>query len=209
MSEERIPEEVWEGRCRWCAHRKLEENKTFEKEMVYREWYNQENVPCRISTVARYDRMPGECLSFAPNYIFGICKTCEYNNSFHEGYCTRDGQPNKRQVYIGQSAYSHKPDYWQKHELSTCDGYEPHHGWIAIMRRQAAEGKIPRNFDPETMKMLDPHEENQMAEKWEEVDRMMAEEAKRKKAEMDRAKVKAAAEAEKQIPGQLSLADLL
>ena len=209
MSEVQIPEDVFEGRCRWCVHRQLDENKPFDKSMIYRSWYSKENVPCRIYGIARCNDLPGECMSFAPNQIYGICKTCEYNNSFHEGYCTRDEQPNKRQVYIGHKAYTYKADYWQTHELSTCDGYAPSHFWIDTMKQQAAEGKIPRNFDPETMKMIEPHQENQMAAKWEEIDRLRKEEAEREKRRKEQEKMRAAAEAGEQIPGQVSIADLL
>lgn len=209
MNEEKIPEDVWEGRCRWCVHRRLEENKPVDRRLIYNSAYAKDHLSCRIYGLAKCHEIPGECRSFAPNHIYGICKTCEYNNCFHEGYCTRDEQPNKRQVYIGHSAYNHKADYWQVHEMSTCDEYTPDSGWFETMRRQAAEGKIPRNFDPETMKMIAPHQENQMAEKWKEIDRILKEEAERERKQKEREKMWAAAEAREQIPGQVSIADLL
>lgn len=209
MSEVQIPEDVFEGRCRWCIHRQLEENKSFDKSMIYRSWYSKENVPCRIYGIARCNDLPGECMSFAPNQIYGICKTCEYNNSFYDGYCTRVEQPNKRQVYIGHKAYTYKADYWQTHELSTCDGYAPSHFWIDTMKRQAAEGKIPRNFDPETMEPVGETERNEAAEKWAKVqaERERREEEKRREYEKKQELEEAARTG--QLPGQISMADLL
>lgn len=209
MDREKIPDDVWEGRCRWCIHRQLDENKAVDGQRIYQTAYARYHVPCRIYGIAKCWEIPGECRDFAPNQIFGICKTCEYNNCFHDGFCLRDEQPNKRRIYIGHGAYNHKADYWQIHELSTCDGYEPDHDWFDTMKRQAAEGKIPRNFDPETMKMIDPHKENAMAEKWKEIDRVMAEEAKAEKARKELKKMREAAENGTEIPGQLSMADLL
>ena len=198
-----IPEKVWEGRCRWCIHRLAEENQPVPKLWVYR----YKNLPCRIMGLARCDEVDGECLSFAPNWIYGICKTCENNNCFHPGYCLLDDQPNKRQVYIGQHAYNHKPDYWHVHELSTCDAYSPSGAWIETMRRQALEGKIPRNFNPETMKPVgEGLEETKAAIRaWSDADLEQAKDAEAREAEKKRRLAEQIARDTNQLVGQMTM----
>ncbi len=185
----KIPDDVFETRCRYCMHGRPEGgNQDIPEEWIFTQ-FHRKDLSCNIFGISRCDRIPGECESFAPNHIFGICYTCEYSNSFHEGFCTRGSQPNKRKIFIGNGGLggAHHPDYWKEHVLSTCDAYRPSHYWTDIMRKQAAEGKIPRNFDPETMKAVGPAMKNETAEKWAEIDRQQAaeNEAKRK-AEEDR-----------------------
>ena len=175
----KIPDDVFETRCRYCMHNKPEgQNKDIRPEQVFNTFHTRD-LSCRIFGISKCSEIPGECMSFSPHHIFGICYTCEYNNSFHEGFCTRMKQPNKRQIFIGNGGLggAAKPDYWKTHVLSTCDAYRPSHNWIDTMKKQAAEGKIPRNFDPETMKPIGPAMNNETAERWAAIDRKQAEEA--------------------------------
>lgn len=201
MSE--IPQDVWENRCRWCIHRQAEENRPVTKQEI---WRGRE-LPCRIMGIAQCDEVDGECLDFAPNQIYGICKTCEHNNSFHPGYCLRDEQPNKRQVFIGHRAYTHKPDYWHVHELSTCDAYSPSVFWIETMRRQALEGKIPRNFNPATMKPVgEGLEETKAAIRaWSDADLAHAKDVEAREAEQKRRLAERIAADTNQIVGQMTM----
>ena len=75
--------------------------------------------------ISQCNKVKGECLSFLPNYIFGICSTCQHNNMF--------------------------------------------------MKKEAAEGRIPRNFNPETMQAIGADEETVSAEAWTEIERMQQE----------------------------------
>ena len=190
----KIPDDVFETRCRYCMHGRSEGgNKDIPEAWIFAQSHRKE-LSCNIFGICGCDRIPGECMSFSPNHIFGICYTCEHNNSFCAGFCTNEKQPNKRQIFIGNGGLggAAKPEYWKTHVLSTCDAYRPSHNWIDIMRRQAAEGRIPRNFDPETMKPIGPAMNNETAERWAAIDRKRAEEAaakeERKQAEkMERA----------------------
>lgn len=179
----KITDEVFENRCRYCIHGSPEAgNKDIRKEWIYSQFYRKD-LSCRIFGISRFDEVPGECLDFSPHHIFGICYTCEYDNCFHEPtYCTRAEQPNKRQVFIGNGGLggAHHPNYWKNHVLSTCDAYMPNHNWLDIMCREAADGKIPRNFDPETMKPVGHVMENETAQKWAEIDRQQAAEKESK-----------------------------
>ena len=200
----RIPDDVWEGRCQWCIHRTGDENRT-----VPRFWTvsgaHAKDIPCRIMGICRCDEIPGECKSFSPNHIYGICATCEYDNVFHEGFCLHDGQPDRRQVYIGQG-YRNEA-YWGVHRLSTCSAYSPDPEWIDAMRREAAEGKIPRNFNPETMKPVgEGFEETKAAIRaWEDADLAYAKDRERAEAEKRRRLAEKIAADTNQVVGQTSM----
>ena len=206
----RIPDEVWDGRCRWCVHRQTEKNRDVVRwETSTSRQDISASVPCRILSIARYDRVQGECLSFAPNDIYGLCMTCDHDRLFHreEGFCELDERPNYRQVYIGQGYQD--PAYWGKHRLSTCDNYCPGQIHIEIMRRAAAEGKIPQNFDPETMEPVREAERNETAEKWARITEEQAREAELTRAEDDKLREQLEAERSGQIPGQVSMEELI
>ena len=187
----KIPDDVFETRCRWCVHRIREENQPVDFDRIWRASYRDE-LPCRIIGIARCNDIPGECTSFHPNEIYGICGTCEHDSMFCDGFCRRREQPNKRQLFIGQG-YAN-PEYWGKHYLSTCDNYEVRSSLVDRMRRQAAEGKIPKNFDPETMQPT----ETMDTTRWAGLDRQIVEEKKQR----EREKVFKEAERVNQIPGQ-------
>lgn len=123
----RIPDDVFENRCRYCFHGRPEnENVEFIGDKVFSSrFYNKR--PCNILGVAQCGKVDGECLSFHPNWIFGLCGTCQWSNMFHDGFCTRPSGPeNIRKVYLGHGGLGGAvdPAYWQDHVLSTCDRYK-------------------------------------------------------------------------------------
>lgn len=201
-----IPGDVWEGRCQWCVHRQGSENRAIPKAWIGR-YQHDKDRPCRIMGISRPGEIEGECKNFAPHQIYGICKTCRHNNCFHEGYCLHDGQPNKRQVYIGQSAYNHKANYWQVHELSTCDAYEPDAYWFETMRRQALEGKIPRNFNPVTMAPVGEGfaETKAAIQAWTDADLAYSMDKERAEAEKRRRMAERIAADTNQLVGQMTM----
>jgi len=119
----RIPDDVWENRCRYCVHKHAEKNAAIPMDVVYKQMYAH-LVPCRIMTVAHPNDKQGECMSFAPRMeTYGICGTCENNNYFHKGYCTKEDHAPQRRVFWGNDLGG--SDYYGRHVLSTCDDYEP------------------------------------------------------------------------------------
>ena len=171
----KIPDDVFETRCRYCRHRQTEENKTIPDNHIFEARHHKEK-PCRIMGINQCKTVKGECLSFLPNYIFGICLTCRHNNIFAENYCTLDKQPNKQQLYIASSVGdASTPEYYSKHTVSTCDNYQVEEWMIPFMKKEAAEGRIPRNFNPETMQAIVADNESVSAEAWAEIERMQQE----------------------------------
>lgn len=192
-----IPSDVWETRCQWCQHRRTEENRPIHRSEL---WRYQVEKPCEVMTVACYDRIPGECPSFTPNWIFGVCETCEYNNQFHEGYCRNPARENYRQVFPVRITYQDKAYY--THTVCTCDGYKVNSWMIDIIRDLAASGKVPRNFNPETMEFAEDWPG------WAEVDAAHKAdiEQKARKAEEDRKAREMLSTGN--VPGQISMKDL-
>lgn len=198
----KIPDDVFENRCRYCFHGRPDAG----NKDIFPEWlwsvFHRKDLSCGIFGISRCDEIPGECISFSPNYIFGICLTCQHNNSFSPDYCMKAKQPNKRKVFIGNGGLggAAHPDYWMEHVLSTCDAYAVSADWIDIMQKQAAEGKILRNFDPETMKAIGPAMRNETAEKWAVIDR-------RRQEAVDMARLEAEKKRSAEEEIQLSLFD--
>ena len=199
-----IPDDVWEGRCQWCRHRQGNENRKIPGAWLGM-YAHDKDLPCRIMSVSRPNDILGECRSFAPNHIYGICATCKHDSIFGEDHCDRDEQPNKRQVFIGQG-YQNEA-YWGVHCLSTCDNYEPDSDWFDIMRREAAEGKIPKNFNPETMQPVGEGFEETVAAiaAWEKVEDGLNREKAREEAAMEQKFAEALARANGQVVGQTEM----
>lgn len=149
----KIPDDVFLNRCRWCRHGSTKNgNNEIPDEDIYKPRY-RDLMPCQIMGISKPCEIPGECRSFTPRFMYGLCNTCEYSTPYGENFCRRPQRPNERQLFIGNSFASgtSEPDYWGKRMLSTCDAYEPNPYWYDIMRRDAAADLIPRNFDPDTM----------------------------------------------------------
>ena len=123
----KIPDDVWESRCRFCVHKHAEENRPVPMLAVYKPMYSH-LIPCRIMTVAHPNDQPGECMSFAPKQdTYGICETCRHNNIFADGFCLKKDHAPQRRVFMGHhyNVDERLKDYYGRHRLSTCDDYEP------------------------------------------------------------------------------------
>lgn len=120
----RIPGDVWETRCRYCVHKTGEKNIPIPVALVHKT-HVQKVIPCRIMTVSKPgNEIKGECMSFTPKDVYGICETCKHNNIFHEGYCMKENHAEQHRVFYG-NAFHYKPDYYGTHRLSVCADYEP------------------------------------------------------------------------------------
>ena len=123
----KIPDDVWETRCKFCVHKHAEENASIPMDVVYRPMYSH-LIPCRIMTVSHPNEKPGECMSFAPKPdTYGICETCKHNNIFADGFCLKKDHAEQRRVFFGQSYNGGErlQDYYGRHRLSVCDDYDP------------------------------------------------------------------------------------
>lgn len=121
----RIPDEIWNTRCRVCVQKRGAKNIPIPKSDVHKP-YIDEIIPCRVMAIAHPGaQIPGECMSFSPANVYGICATCKHNNIFSDGFCMKDEHGEERRVYYGITYNNDKPDYWGRHRLSVCDDYEP------------------------------------------------------------------------------------
>lgn len=181
-----IPDEVFENRCRWCHHGRTENgNPGIPQERIFDvRW--QDKLPCEIMGIERADKVPGECLSFHQNFIYGICGTCKFSNQFHESFCTHySGPQNKRIVFLGTD-YT-RNGYWQ-HTRSTCDHYTVNPRLKDWIMRDVLRGKSPANFDPDTWEPLERIEGSPAAAQWQK----LKEEAQQKEEQKKQAVQKAA-----------------
>lgn len=161
----KIPDDVFESRCRWCIHGRPEnENLDVPGERLFSSRYH-DRFPCNIQGICQSDKVPGECLSFHPNWIFGICGTCAWSNQFHDGFCTLlSGPVNKRAVYLGNT-FGHDGGYWD-HYRSTCDRYKVKESLKDLIMRDVLRGRSPANFDPDTWDPLAQIEGTLAAAQW-------------------------------------------
>ena len=163
----RIPDDVYSDRCRFCHHGRLgAENKEIPDDKLFVYVWTKD-APCGIIGISKCDKVPGECLSFTPNPMYGICQYCEFNNSFHDGYCTFPSGPvNKRRVFLGWGGGGYQNDYWGEHALFTCDRYRVCEYWKDIIMREVLRGHSPAIFNPDTWEPLDKLEETRAAQQW-------------------------------------------
>lgn len=163
----KIPDDVYSTRCRYCHHgRAGAENVEIPKEKLFSYFWTKD-APCNIIGISNCDKAPGECLSFTPNPMFGICQYCAFNNCFHDGYCTTPGGPiNKRRVFLGWGGGGYQNDYWGEHVLFTCDRYQVDTHWKDIIIREVLNGRSPANFDPDTWEPLTKLEGTAAAKQW-------------------------------------------
>ena len=112
-----IPDDIWKGRCRLCVHKHAEENASVPLWAVHKQQY-AELIPCRIMTIAGFNDVQGECMSFTPRLdTYGICRTCVHTSIFHDGYCRKANHAQVHQVYIGQDWGQ---EYYRQ-SLNVCD----------------------------------------------------------------------------------------
>lgn len=163
----KIPDDVFETRCCYCFHgRPGAANEEIPDDKLFSHARTQD-APCQIIGISRCREVEGECLSFKPNPMFGICQYCEHSNQFLDGYCDAPGGPvNKRRVYLG---WGGTEKYYGDHALFICDAYRAAEGWKDIILRFVAEGRAPANFDPETWEPVDRLEETEAAKRWAEL----------------------------------------
>ena len=119
----RIPDEVWENRCRICVHKRADKNIPCDMAMIDKPM-NEDFIPCRVLRLARFNN--GECGSFAirPDTP-GFCCSCEHDNIFCPGYCMKPDHGPERQIIRTGMTYHVNDDYYGRHILSVCDDYKP------------------------------------------------------------------------------------
>lgn len=161
-----IPTHIWDKQCKYCRFRQKDENKRIDKY----------NGPCliggadddepeayfwidnkKISTMEYYNT--NYCLHWKPNKEYGLCNTCEYFNHFADDteYCTHlDGPLNRKLVYDVKP--DGPADCW-KYDYCHCERYSVDPYWKDTMIKQALDGKIPKNFNPETWEPTKINEE--------------------------------------------------
>lgn len=163
----KIPDDVYLSRCQYCQHgRPGVENKEIPDDKLFSHVWTRD-APCKIIGICRCNNVLGECLSFIPNPMFGICKYCAFDNCFHDGYCTFPGGPlNKRRVFLGLGGGGRKNDYWGEHTLFTCDHYQVCEYWKDIVMQEVLNGRSPANFDPNTWELLNKMESTDAAQQW-------------------------------------------
>ncbi|MEE0839055.1 MAG: hypothetical protein U0L72_00700 [Acutalibacteraceae bacterium] len=195
MSLPKIPDDIYENRCRYCMHHIPEkENREIKSKEVYRNLDNP--CVCKIQSIAQYKYQEhdkewrdfwyvpyedGECRSFTPNYGYPICHNCEYSNQFRRDseYCTKE--PKNRKVAVIGNNYG--TEYW-KFAYMICDKWKMDSLGRHKALERVAEGKLPQCFDPETYKLLNPTQENKAAERWSRIIKEHKEQAE--KAEQER-----------------------
>lgn len=203
----KIPDDVFETRCRYCMHgRPNNGNADIPDGHIFSPRYEKERS-CDILGVCQCDKVEGECLSFTPLAYFGTCMTCRYSNCFVDGFCTKEKQPNKHQLFLGHSfaGATPQPQFWGNHCLSTCDNYHVTDYDAKRMIKAVSEGRSPANFNPDTLKPIKPSEKNKVAEEW----LRRQEQARLEQEKIEKVKLeKSRRESEVRNAKQISLFDL-
>lgn len=146
----KIPDDVYENRCHYCMQFQDKPN-----DDVY---MFAQNRPCNVFGLPRLWEVEGECRCFVPYSIFGICNTCEFKSWDKQKECQIE-PVNRRAVY-------HSGDWLFSRWCHTCDKYQLRHGLREHIKREAAMGKIPKNFNPDTFEPIGEFERNELADRW-------------------------------------------
>lgn len=194
----KIPDDVFQTRCRYCIHgRPGKENKEIPDDKLFLNFWT-EQAPCRILGISQCDKVQGECLSFHPRKMFGICQFCAFTTSFADGYCRfPKGPMNKRRVFLGHCG----SEYYTEHALFTCDRYQAHPWCKESIMKNTLAGLAPANFDPDTWEAIERIEGTAAEKQWETL--KAKRQATLKEAE-SKAKTNAA-----EAPEQVSLFDTM
>lgn len=178
MSLPKIPDDIYNNRCRYCRHFQKE----YENKEVKRPFSNraEDQGSCRIQGVSRYYYQEhnenwteftykvyedGECRSFAPNFGYPVCESCEHFNHFKtDNYCY--GKPKNRRVAVIGNNYG--AEVWN-YAYMICDNWKMRMSNRRFVLESVALGRLPAMFDPETFELLKPTEENKAAEEWRKI----------------------------------------
>ena len=200
MSLPKIPDDIFENRCRCCRHFIVgKENREIKDGEVWRSSGNPS--PCQIQAIAGYKfqvKLPdgryvykpyedGECRSFAPVFGYPICRDCECFNPFMEEreYCTKSVPLEKRNVAALGNTYGHER---YSRTFYICDKWKLNPTWKDRAITFVAEGRLPKAFDPDTLKLLKPVE-GIAFQKWQQIEnehkKKLAKEAEEKALNID------------------------
>ena len=169
----KIPQDIWEKDCKYCTFRCSEEN------FAYGSGKNKYDTPCKIGKfkgdtfhwneetkafdLTDHEVYTEHCGSCRPTECFGICGRCEYFNGFHEEsefpngiYCLHPQGPLNRRNSMPHinAGYGKEITHWN-YVYFTCDRYKVDHYWKDTLKRQALQGRIPKNFNPDTFEPLE------------------------------------------------------
>ena len=175
MPTPKIPDEIYENRCKYCRHFCQDgENRVFQDNEVYSYSvkkscgiisiagysYQVWDGECRVVDEVVYD--DGECRTFAPWYAYpGICASCAYHNSFVEGCCTNNNRGSDfRPVFIGQQ-YGEKNPY----EYHTCSKWKMNERLKEHYLRAIVLGRVPPILD-ENFRLVSPQKASEAALRW-------------------------------------------
>lgn len=186
----KIPDDIYENRCRYCFHFCKEgENRDFKDNEVYS---YQIKHSCDILGVARYFYQvrhdngtfwgeveniaysDGECRSFSPMLSYpGICNSCRYHNPFVKGYCTIEKGKDYRIAFIANDhgSESYGSGYY------TCSNWKMSENAKYYYLKDIVAEKVPPIIDTKTFKLIaDPCKLTEAVKEWAEIrDKQLAE----------------------------------
>ena len=194
----KIPDEIYENRCRYCWHFcKDGENRDFD---VKEEYSYSTKLPCKIHSIAGYfhqervqDGTPrgyyknipytdGECRGFTPHLSYpGICQSCEYHNEFVDGYCNGEKGDDYRLAFLANAHGSEQ--YGSK--FYTCSKWKMSSRLKDYYLEDIVYGRVPPIVVVKTFKLVSPLKLCEVAQAWAEIrEKRLAEiEAERKQKE--------------------------
>lgn len=195
----RIPDEIYENRCKYCWHFvKNKENREIKEYEIFLHG-DRKPCPCKIQLIAQYRYQicdngeykyipyeDGECRSFSPNYGYPMCYSCEHFDRFSKEHSRKKDVPlsKRKRVALGNT-YGNES---RERGFLICSNWECAKHSRDYALKNAAEGRIPRMFDSKTFKLLSPIEESRAAEEWLEIEKKHIAEInkKAKKEELDK-----------------------